>query len=191
MGMIAVSEDDLADALTVCGLPYLMKSSGRASELEPHSSQPAEQQRIAFCRALLLRPQWLFFDEATGALDEESEADLYRIIKQRLPETTLFSVSHRQTLAAFHDRLLETRCPPRMDHRAVHHAWARPGRQLLWYKSRRAIRFVVRAIALMNQATLGSYSTDHAADEVRRKTMSPSGCPNATRLCRTQPFPLV
>jgi vitamin B12/bleomycin/antimicrobial peptide transport system ATP-binding/permease protein len=103
-----ISDDALQEALELCGLSYLM------DRLDVHQNwsqklSTGEQQRIAFSRALLLRPQWLFFDEATGALDEESEAELYRIIKQRLPGTTIFSVSHRQTLAAFHDRLLETR----------------------------------------------------------------------------------
>jgi putative ATP-binding cassette transporter len=63
-----------------------------------------EQQRIAFARALLHRPQWLFLDEATASLDEESEARLYRLLKERLPGTTVVSIGHRPALAQFHDR---------------------------------------------------------------------------------------
>ena len=65
-----------------------------------------EQQRIAFARALLYRPEWLFLDEATSALDEAAERKMYDLLKQRLPATTLISVAHRQTVAAFHDRQL-------------------------------------------------------------------------------------
>ncbi len=54
-----------------------------------------EQQRLAVARALLLRPDWLFLDEATANLDPESEAALLRTLRQRLPETTLVSISHR------------------------------------------------------------------------------------------------
>jgi len=36
-----------------------------------------EQQRIAFLRLLLHRPAVAFLDEATGALDEGTEAALY------------------------------------------------------------------------------------------------------------------
>jgi len=65
-----------------------------------------EQQRVAFARILLRRPRWLFLDEASSALDEPSEQALYRLIRERLPETALVSIGHRGTLRAFHDRQL-------------------------------------------------------------------------------------
>jgi putative ATP-binding cassette transporter len=65
-----------------------------------------EQQRLAIARALLLRPDWLFLDEATASLDPEAEMQLYRVLKDRLPGTGLISIAHRQALAAFHDRHL-------------------------------------------------------------------------------------
>ena len=43
-----------------------------------------EQQRLAIARALLIKPDWLFLDEATSAIDEEEEAALYRIIARCL-----------------------------------------------------------------------------------------------------------
>jgi putative ATP-binding cassette transporter len=46
-------------------------------------------------------------DEATSALDVPSEAKLYRLLKARLPDTTIVSIGHRPALAAFHDRKLE------------------------------------------------------------------------------------
>lgn len=66
-----------------------------------------EQQRIAFARILLRQPQWLFLDEASSALDEPSELALYRLIRQRLPDTAIVSVGHRSTLRAFHERQLQ------------------------------------------------------------------------------------
>jgi putative ATP-binding cassette transporter len=53
---------------------------------------------------LLHTPQYLFLDEATASLDEAAEAKLYRLLEQRLPATTIVSIGHRSTLAAFHDR---------------------------------------------------------------------------------------
>lgn len=67
---------------------------------------PGEQQRIAFARALLYRPDWLFLDEATSALDAATEADLYALLKERLPEATLVGIAHKPGLARFHDRRL-------------------------------------------------------------------------------------
>lgn len=63
-----------------------------------------EQQRIAVARALLNKPQWLFLDEATSAMDESSEAQLYRVLKAYLPETTLLSIGHRESLKPLHSR---------------------------------------------------------------------------------------
>jgi putative ATP-binding cassette transporter len=53
---------------------------------------------------LLAKPEWLFLDEATASLDEPSEAALYRMLRERLPGTTIVSIGHRSTLDAFHDR---------------------------------------------------------------------------------------
>ncbi len=65
-----------------------------------------EQQRLAFARALLNKPDWLFLDEATASLPEDAQAALYRLLKQRLPATTVVSIGHRASLAQFHPRRL-------------------------------------------------------------------------------------
>ena len=67
---------------------------------------PGEQQRIAFARALVQKPDWLFLDEATSAVDEATEGRLYRLVRERLAGTTVFSVGHRATLRPFHARQL-------------------------------------------------------------------------------------
>ncbi|HEY7434370.1 MAG TPA: ABC transporter ATP-binding protein/permease [Methylomirabilota bacterium] len=95
----------LRDALQAVGLPAL---AGRLDE-SAHwalALSPGEQQRIAFARALVQKPEWLFLDEATSAVDEESEAELYALLRARLSGTTVVSVGHRSTLRAFHSRRL-------------------------------------------------------------------------------------
>jgi putative ATP-binding cassette transporter len=66
-----------------------------------------EQQRLALARALLMRPNWLFLDESTSAVEEKLEAELYAVLAQRLPDTTVVSIGHRSTLAGLHQRHLE------------------------------------------------------------------------------------
>jgi vitamin B12/bleomycin/antimicrobial peptide transport system ATP-binding/permease protein len=92
----------LVDALIACRLPHL---TGRLDESANWALalSPGEQQRVAFARALLYRPDWLFLDEASTALDEPTEADLYRMLEQRLPGTTLISIAHDTRVVAFHD----------------------------------------------------------------------------------------
>ena len=67
---------------------------------------PGEQQRLAFARVLLQRPELLVLDEATSSLDTAAEADLYALVLERLPGVTLVSIAHRASLQAFHDHAL-------------------------------------------------------------------------------------
>jgi putative ATP-binding cassette transporter len=64
---------------------------------------PGEQQRVHFARVLLHRPDWVFLDESTSALDEASERDLYLSLRQCCPATTVVSIGHRGSLRALHD----------------------------------------------------------------------------------------
>ncbi len=73
-----------------------------------------EQQRMAIARALLMRPDWLLLDESTSAVEEPLEAELYAVLAQRLPQTTIVSIGHRSTLTALHHRHLEM--TPEGDH---------------------------------------------------------------------------
>src|SRR5712671_1513530 len=65
-----------------------------------------EQQRLAIARALLIKPDWLFLDEATSATDEEEAAALYRMVADALPATTVISIGHRGSLEAYHCRVI-------------------------------------------------------------------------------------
>jgi ABC-type uncharacterized transport system fused permease/ATPase subunit len=51
-----------------------------------------------------LKPDWLFLDEATSAIDEDQEEILYRALTSALPGTTIVSIGHRRSLAVYHDR---------------------------------------------------------------------------------------
>jgi ABC-type uncharacterized transport system fused permease/ATPase subunit len=64
-----VDDATLREALEAVGLPEL---TGRLDEAGHWALQlsPGEQQRIAFARALVQKPDWLFLDEATSAVDE-------------------------------------------------------------------------------------------------------------------------
>ena len=106
--MPAAGVDDraLREALAACGLPHLVTRLDETGHWAQVLS-PGEAQRIAFARALVQRPEWLFLDEATSALDEASEAELYRLLRARLPGTTIVSISHRSTLGPLHTRHLQ------------------------------------------------------------------------------------
>ena len=64
-----------------------------------------EQQRVAIARVLLRRPDVVFLDEASSAMDPSSEARCYRAIVAAVP--LVVSVGHRPSLEAFHTHSLE------------------------------------------------------------------------------------
>ena len=105
---VEFSDEQIKDVLNAVGLPQLVN---RLDDHQHWSLQlsPGEQQRIAFARALLQKPAWLFLDEATSALDEAAEEKLYRLLKERLAGTTIISIGHRPALLGFHSRRLELR----------------------------------------------------------------------------------
>jgi vitamin B12/bleomycin/antimicrobial peptide transport system ATP-binding/permease protein len=95
----------ICDALRATGLEHLADRLDEERSWSPVLS-PGEQQRVAVARAILLRPDWLFLDEATSALDPAMEARLYKLLRERLPETAIVSIAHNPTVVAFHDRRL-------------------------------------------------------------------------------------
>ncbi len=68
-----------------------------------------EQQRLAIARAFLAKPDWLFLDEATAAMDETLEAKIYDILFKQLKATTIVSIGHRSSLIRMHKRHIEMR----------------------------------------------------------------------------------
>jgi putative ATP-binding cassette transporter len=95
----------LADAIGAVGLPALVQRLDEEAHWNRMLSL-GEQQRLGMARAILQAPDFLFLDEATASLDEPAEAALYRLLQERLPDTTIVSIGHRSTLIAFHSRRL-------------------------------------------------------------------------------------
>lgn len=99
----AFSLASLTQALVAVGLEALVE------KLDEHANwsqvlSGGEQQRLAIARALLHGPDWLFLDESTSAVDEETEAQLYGLLHDRLRATTIVSIAHRPALAVLHER---------------------------------------------------------------------------------------
>jgi putative ATP-binding cassette transporter len=100
-----IPDDAVRDALAAAGLPQLAGDLAREENWAQLLSG-GEQQRLAIARALVNRPDWLFMDEPTAALPDDAQATLYKLLKEKLPGTTLVSIGHREALAEFHPRRL-------------------------------------------------------------------------------------
>jgi putative ATP-binding cassette transporter len=95
----------IAAVLQECGLSQLISRLDQCRRWDQVLSR-GEQQRLAFARILLQRPELVILDEATSGLDEISQGRLMLSLLRELPETTVISVGHRASLGAFHTRHL-------------------------------------------------------------------------------------
>jgi vitamin B12/bleomycin/antimicrobial peptide transport system ATP-binding/permease protein len=101
-----VPREKLAAVLTTVGLGSLIDELDSVQDWSQRLS-PGEQQRLAFARILLTEPAVLFLDETTSALDEQSEAELYGLLRSAPWHPTIVSVGHRTTLRRFHDQVVD------------------------------------------------------------------------------------
>jgi len=63
-----------------------------------------EQQRLAFARILINKPDFVILDEGTSALDAINEQKLYKILNDL--DITYISVGHREEIKQFHNLIL-------------------------------------------------------------------------------------
>jgi putative ATP-binding cassette transporter len=97
------SAEDIGAALERVGLAHLVS---RLEEEAPwdQTLSGGEKQRLAFARIILQQPDIIIMDEATAALDPQSQNQLMELLLQQPERTTLISVGHRPELELFHER---------------------------------------------------------------------------------------
>ena len=95
------TDEELTALLELCKIESLAGNLDMEADWS-HVLSIGEQQRLAFVRAIIYEPDWLFLDEATSALDEDTEKVMYKLLEERLTETTVVSIGHRSTLNKFH-----------------------------------------------------------------------------------------
>ncbi|KAL2330942.1 hypothetical protein Fmac_018523 [Flemingia macrophylla] len=97
--------DELIKVLEDVRLGYLLARFSLDSTHEWSSVLSlGEQQRLAFARLLLSKPQLALLDESTSALDGANEVHLYEKIGAE--NITYVSIGHRSSLYAYHNRVL-------------------------------------------------------------------------------------
>ncbi|HUY19308.1 MAG TPA: ABC transporter ATP-binding protein [Candidatus Binataceae bacterium] len=92
------SEEDLMAALRLAAAEFVVTlAAGLDTVIGDRGAMlsQGERQRIALARALLRKPSLLILDEATNALDSESEARVLRAIDRLRGELTILLIAHR------------------------------------------------------------------------------------------------
>jgi putative ABC transport system ATP-binding protein len=89
------------DVIARCGLGARLKH--RPAELSG-----GQQQRVAIARALITRPEVIFADEPTGALDSTSGKEVLGLLREAVDLTgsTVVIVTHDPTTAAYADEVV-------------------------------------------------------------------------------------
>ncbi|MCC6933456.1 MAG: ABC transporter ATP-binding protein/permease [Deltaproteobacteria bacterium] len=101
-----ISDKELRTVMEEVGLESVLKRvSGLGTTKDWYSIlSTGEQQKLAFARLLIAKPKYAFLDEATTAIDEESEQLLYGILQKRL--RAYMSIGYRPNLYKFHEKIL-------------------------------------------------------------------------------------
>lgn len=104
------TDAELQDVLKTVNLESLVEKFASEGGLDAVKHwvdvlSPGERQRLAFARLLLNKPKYAILDEASSALDPKNEELLYTILAKS--GTTFLSVGHRESLRAYHSKVLE------------------------------------------------------------------------------------
>ncbi len=100
------SKAELKSVLLLAGMDSMIDKLDQVDHWAQKLSL-GEQQILAFIRILLLKPEWVFLDEVTSALDLKTEAMLYQLIMEQIPGITIISVGHRLSLKELHQRHID------------------------------------------------------------------------------------
>lgn len=95
----AASDEELHSALEKVGLARLIRQcpDGLETEIGERGGglSSGQRQRLALARLFLRRPRLVILDEATAALDVDTERKVQEALRAYLPEATFIVVSHR------------------------------------------------------------------------------------------------
>ena len=94
-------EDELKELCALLGIEKHL-------DKYPYMMSGGEQQRVCIARAVIKKPEILFCDEATGALDKDNSINIVKLlheVKNRFG-TTVFFTTHNREIAKTADRVL-------------------------------------------------------------------------------------
>ncbi len=109
-GRKELPDDVLWDTLALVRMDGVVRRSAEGLDTQVSERgirfSGGERQRIALARALLRDPEVLILDEATSAIDMDTEVAIFGRLSAAKPELTIIVVAHRPSTLAMCDRII-------------------------------------------------------------------------------------
>ena len=105
------SDDDIKEALEKAGASFFISSLEYGLDTVVGEKgvrfSGGQRQRISIARALLRKPNVLILDEATTALDPETEQAICLELKNLAKDTTVIAISHQSAILGVADKVIK------------------------------------------------------------------------------------
>jgi putative ATP-binding cassette transporter len=102
----SITGEKLAEVLHMCKLSTLLPLIDSETDWTKNLSL-GELQRLSIARVIVHQPKWIFLDETTSCIDTNMEIEMYQLLKEKLSASSLITIGHKDTLKAYHNRILE------------------------------------------------------------------------------------